>query len=362
MALDAVRNEAYARALRQVIGPDTVVLDLGAGVGVHGLMAAKLGARRVYLVEQEDVIAVADENVRANGLQDVVTCIHGRIQNVQLPEPADVIVSALTGNFLLSEDLIPTLLYARDRFLKPGGTMIPSEATMSVVPVSALALHEQEIACWSVPEHDVNLAPARPYAANTVLFRNQEVQETRDLAEPVAVHTLDFARGGYTPLNAEVRVTITQSATCHGWAGWFAMKLGDRCLSTSPRAKRTHWSPAFLPLDPPVPLEKGEQVEFHLARAPFDEWAWSMKARNGTQRHSTLFSVPMKASTLKKASLTHVPQLTREGHAVAYVLSLCDGVATTSEIARSLRQQYPDQYPSETEALLFVQAIAKRNA
>ena len=96
MALDAVRNDAYARALGQVIRPDTVVLDLGAGLGIHGLMAAKLGARRVYLVEQEDVIAIADENVRANGLQDVVQCIHGRIENVELPEPVDVIVSVLT--------------------------------------------------------------------------------------------------------------------------------------------------------------------------------------------------------------------------------------------------------------------------
>lgn len=362
MALDGVRNDAYARALSRVIGPETVVLDLGAGIGVHGLMAAKFGARRVYLVEQEDIIAIADENVRANGMQDVVSCIHGRIENVQLPERVDVIVSVLTGNFLLTEDLIPSLLYARDRFLKPGGTMIPSEATMSVVPVSAPAFHENEIACWSIPAHDIDLGPARPYAANTVQFRNQDMQETRDLAEPVAVHALDFQSGAYTDLNADVSVTITQSGMCHGWAGWFVMKLGDQYLSTSPRAKRTHWSPAFLPLDPPVAVEEGEQVEFHLARAPFDDWAWKMKSRSGTQRHSTLFSMPMKASTLQKASLDYVPELTREGHAVAYVLSHCDGVATTKEIAQSLRQRYPDQYSTEGEALLFVQSVVKRHA
>jgi SAM-dependent methyltransferase len=362
MALDAVRNDAYARALGQVIRADTVVLDLGAGLGIHGLMAAKLGARRVYLVEQEDVIAIADENVRANGLQDVVQCIHGRIENVELPEPVDVIVSVLTGNFLLTEDLIPSLLYARDKFLKPGGTMIPSEATMSIVPVTASALHEKEIACWSVSEHDVDLSPVRAYAANSLLFRNQDLEETRDLAEPVAVLTLDFQRGAYTALNAQVSVTITQSGVCHGWAGWFVMKLADECLSTSPRAKRTHWSPAFLPIDPPVAVEAGDQVEFHLARAPFDEWIWSMKTRTGTQRHSTLFSMPMKASTLQKASLDYMPALTREGHAVAYVLARCDGDATTKEIAQSLQQHYPDQYRTATEALLFVQSVVKRHA
>src|SRR6185503_4802475 len=99
-------------------------------------------------------------------LQNVVSPIHGRIEDVQLPEPVDVIVSVLTGNFLLTEDLIPSLLYARDRFLKPGGTLIPSEATMVIVPVSAPSLHEKEIACWSVPQHGIDLSPARPYAAN----------------------------------------------------------------------------------------------------------------------------------------------------------------------------------------------------
>ena len=341
MALDAVRNDAYARALGQVIGPETVVLDLGAGIGVHGLIAAKLGARRVYLIEQEDIIAIADENIRANAMQDVVSCVHGRIENVDLPERVDVIVSVLTGNFLLSEDLIPSLLYARDRFLKPGGTMIPSTATMSVVPVSASRLFETEIACWSVREHGIDLGPARPYAANTVLFRNQDMSEIRDLAEPVVVHALDFQCGDYTPLSADVSVTIAQSGMCHGWVGWFVMKLGDQDLSTSPRAKRTHWSAAFLPLDPPVTVEKGEQVAFHLARAPFDEWSWSMKSRSGTQRHASLFSMPMKASTLQKASVEHVPKLTREGHALAFVLSRCDtirkiycGRRTRSELPR----------------------------
>src|SRR5262249_31006612 len=120
MALDARRNAAYHAALERVIGPDSVVLDLGAGTGVHGLMAARLGARRVYLVEPEDIISVAEEIVRANGLESVVQCIQGRIEDVQLPETVDVIVSVLTGNFLLTEDLLPSLIHARKRWLRPG--------------------------------------------------------------------------------------------------------------------------------------------------------------------------------------------------------------------------------------------------
>ena len=92
MALDTVRNDGYAAALGRVVGPDTVVLDLGAGTGIHGLMAARMGARRVYLVEPEDIISVAEEIAEANGLRDRVQCIQGRIEDVSLPEPVDVIV------------------------------------------------------------------------------------------------------------------------------------------------------------------------------------------------------------------------------------------------------------------------------
>ena len=362
MALDAVRNEAYAAALRQVVVADSVVMDLGAGTGIHGLMAARLGARRVYLVEPEDILAVAEEIVHVNGLQHTVRCLHGRLEDVELPERVDVLVSALTGNFLLTEDLLQTLFHARDRALKPGGVLIPSAATMEAVPVSAPAVHEKEIAAWSVPQHGIDLSPARSYAANSMLFRVDGLRDLAFLAEPQTLATLDFHRDDYSTVQADVSYEITESGVCHGWVGWFSMKLGDRWVSTSPRADAVHWSPAFLPVDPPVVFEKGERVSFALSRAPFGDWTWKMRSASTTRRHSTLLSGPMKASTLKKASLEYVPSLNPEGHALTHVLSRCNGSMTMQSIADTLHEEHPERYRSAAEALRFVQAIVKRHA
>ncbi len=362
MALDAVRNEAYSAALKQAVGPDSVVMDLGSGTGIHGLFAARLGARRVYLVEPEDILAVAEEIVRANGLQDTVRCLHGRLEDLPLPEPVDVIVSVLTGNFLLTEDLLETLFYARARALKPGGLLIPSAATMEAVPVSAPAVHAAEIAAWSVHQHGIDLSPARVYAANTIFYRVDGLRNLAYLAEPLTLATLDFYRDDYRAVQAEVTYEITESGICHGWVGWFSMKLGERWLSTSPRAEALHWSPAFLPLDPPVAFEKGEQVSFVLSRAPFGDWTWKMRSGSTTQRHSTLLSAPMKAATLKRASLEYVPSLNPEGHALAHVLSQCNGSTTMEAIAGTLRDRYPERFHSPAEALRFVQGIVKRHA
>jgi SAM-dependent methyltransferase len=362
MALDAVRNAAYAVALRQAVGPDTVVLDLGAGTGIHGLMAARLGARRVYLVEPEDIISVAEEIAVANGLRERVECLQGRIEEVSLPERVDVIVSVLTGNFLVTEDLLQTLFYARDHVLKPGGTLIPSAATMEAVPVSAEALHEDWIASWSSPQHGIDLSAARSYAANSLFYRGDALRHVPMLAEPKVLHTLDFRNASYEPIKIEVAYEITQSGLCHGWAGWSSMKLGDQWLSTSPRAAALHWSHAFLPLDPPMRFTKGDQVTFTLSRAPHGDWTWGVRTPTEKQRHSTLMSVPMAMRTIRQAALDYTPALRQDGRAQHYVLSRCDGARSVQDIVRELRHAFPSRFLSEDEALRFVQAIVRQLA
>ena len=57
---DHVRNEAFARALKAVIRKgETTVADIGAGTGILALMAARLGAREVFLYEAAEVAGVA---------------------------------------------------------------------------------------------------------------------------------------------------------------------------------------------------------------------------------------------------------------------------------------------------------------
>lgn len=161
MALDTTRNQAYYAALKQVITPESVVLDVGAGLGVLGILAAQLGAKRVYLVEPAEVIQVTEEIVAKNGDGDRVTCLQGKIEDIKLPEKVDVIISVFTGNFLLEEDLLPSLFYARDKYLKPNGIMIPQAAVMEAVPVCAPEIHQKQIACWSDPHLNIDTAVFR---------------------------------------------------------------------------------------------------------------------------------------------------------------------------------------------------------
>ena len=100
---DTGRNTALMAALGRVIVPgQSIVADIGAGTGLIGFMAARLGAKSVTLYESEAVIQVAREIARANKLRNVhFVPMHSTA--VETPEKADVIVSETLGNYAFEE-------------------------------------------------------------------------------------------------------------------------------------------------------------------------------------------------------------------------------------------------------------------
>jgi len=360
MALDSVRNAAYFAALQRVITPDSVVLDLGAGTGVLGMMAARLGAKRVYLVEPSDVITVAEEIAAANGLGEVVRILHGKLADVVIPEKVDVIVSVMTGNFLLTEDLLPVLFHARDTLLKPNGHLIPDMAVMAAVPVAAPRVHATHVASWSAPHHGIDLSAARGYAANSILYGPTGLADATFLADPADLLSLDFTSATYEPLHARVVFDATTSGTCDGLAGWFRMKLGDTWLSTSPASPQTHWSGAFLPIEPPVMVEKGDRLSLALDRLPEGDWSWRLTGPAGARRHSTLLGAPLMPATLKKAAHDYVPPRTDDVNVTEFVLSCIDGTLGVATIAARLQATFPQRFTTLEAALAFTQQLVNR--
>lgn len=360
MIFDDHRNSLYAQALRQIITPDSVVLDLGAGLGIHGLLAASMGAKKVFLVEPHADLQVAAEVAKDNALGDCVECFQGAIEEVQLPQKVDVVISVFTGNFLLEEDLLPSLVFARDHFLKPGGRLLPDYAVMEVAPISIPAQFTKQIEQWSERSQGIDLKILRSYAANNVYRDNYRETEFEFLASPVEICELDFMQVCVVECKQQTRFKVNKNGLCHGFMGWFKARLGDNWLSTSPTALKTHWRQLYLPLDPPLVLKIGEELAFELHRPEFGEWTWRTDHLGQLQKHSTFLSEPISTSMVRKKSGHHKALLNEKGRAASVILELLRGELSTNEISERISNSFPDLFPDNQYAKRFVLQLIDR--
>ena len=358
MFFDDLRNSLYLEAINKIVKEDSVVLDLGAGLGLHGLMAARSGARKVYLVEPASIIDVTTQLINKNNLPEQVETISGKIEETHLPEKVDVIISVFSGNFLLTEDLLPSLFFARDKYLTTGGQLIPDRAAMEAVPVCAPEYYAKHIDCWNNELQGMNFDLVRNFAANDLYYAGAKKRKAEFLSEPAAIMELDFMTATEASCRNRIKVEVTQKGLCHGWLGWFRMCLGDKWFSTSPLSEQTHWRQVFLPLAEPIPLKKGDILSFELNRPEFGEWSWTVGKGERYQTHSTFLSQPVSPASLRRKSDSYKPQLSQKGRAARFVLQSFDGTKSTTNIVDVLMTHYQTLFQTRNIANQFVKNIA----
>ena len=59
----------------------------------------------------------------------------------------DIIISEWMGYFLLYESMLDTVLYARDRYLTPGGKIYPDQATIYMAAIEDGEYKDDKIGC-----------------------------------------------------------------------------------------------------------------------------------------------------------------------------------------------------------------------
>lgn len=135
MLADGVRNRLLYQAIKQTVTPATNFLDVGAGAGAWAILAAKLGAKRVVAVEiEESLIPVIHRHAQENGVAHRIEIIHANSDDAKIRGKFDVIVSELFGDYALGEASINSFVRTRERFLAPGGALIPQKFAMFAVP------------------------------------------------------------------------------------------------------------------------------------------------------------------------------------------------------------------------------------
>ena len=269
---DKVRNDAFFKALKSIIVPGkTVVADIGAGTGLLGLMASKLGAKDVYLFETAEVAGVAAKILKMNGAKNchLFPCHSTEFQD---PPRVDVVVSETLGNYAFEENMIDTLSDARKRFLKDGGVMIPSRVTQVAVPVVGPRI-EKELSAWREASQGLDLSIAETMSRNNVYVRSLKPAEL--LEGGLAAKEWDSVELGNDRRSArkgEVSWRLKTSETIYGFAYWWTADLVPGVsLSTGPTGPRTHWEQLYFPLLAPMAVKAAESVVLSLRSTSSEE-------------------------------------------------------------------------------------------
>ncbi|WOL07392.1 putative protein arginine N-methyltransferase 6.2 [Canna indica] len=315
MIKDRVRTETYKSAIMryQHLISGKVVLDVGCGTGILAIFCAFAGAKRVYAVDASEIAVQAREVVKDNNLSDRVTVLLGRVEDVSIGEKVDVIVSEWMGYMLLYESMLPSIIFARDKWLKPGGFILPSHASLFLAPVTNSDRYRESIDFWR-DVYGINMSSMIPHAR---LYSFEEpcietISGENVLTWPIIVKEVDcytITARELETVTAKFSFSSMLTAPLNGFAFWFDVvfngpansssnqpeaplgsltdqkpeaplgSLADQqpeassqskkkvksdegiVLSTAPEDAPTHWQQTLLYLFDPIELKQDQKIE-----------------------------------------------------------------------------------------------------
>jgi histone-arginine methyltransferase CARM1 len=314
MLQDLVRTQCYHDAFERNAADfrDKVVVDVGTGSGILAWFAVKAGARRVYAIEASAVADRAAQLVAANGLSDRIIVLRQAVETVELPEPADVIVSEPMGFLLVHERMLESFLLARQRFLRPGGggKVFPTTARIWTAPFQDAALHAEQAAkaaFWHSTDFfglDLSCLAAAALADHFSQPVVGFVEAASLLAPAAAGHEVDFARDAPESLRQiDLRFDFLAAKTgvCHGLAAWFDVAFDGSTerlvLDTGPESAGTHWYQCRLLLREPVAVNAGQRLAGSLRMVGNERYSYDLTLTVGVpgSEHSTASGRPVES-------------------------------------------------------------------
>jgi protein arginine N-methyltransferase 1 len=274
MLKDTLRVLSYRSAIERQ-ARDKVVVEIGCGTGVLSLFAARAGARRVIAIEESRIAEVAARMFAVNDGAGVIDLRVANSRNVDLDEPADLVIHEILGVDPFEENLLPVLEDARRRLLRPGGRFLPYR-----LEVCCLGVELKE----PLPEDGRRLAEAREFAglygldfapflgalaevkppdSSRKWLGDQALFEPRILSEESRLLDLDLATDALDLAGSSLPVPlrIQQEGSLGGVVLFFRAHLDEQILiTTSPLAPTTHWGWDLRAFSRRVPVSPGDQV------------------------------------------------------------------------------------------------------
>ncbi|MBL8629305.1 MAG: tetratricopeptide repeat protein [Rhodospirillaceae bacterium] len=276
------RNFAYRDAIRAVVKPGDHVLEIGTGAGLLAMLSAQAGAHKVTTCEMVQVVAAeATRIVAQNGFGDTVTVLPKKstdiVIGVDMPEQADVMVSEILANDFVGEGVLPSLLDAKARLLKPDARIIPARGSMMGVLVGGDEVR------YLLDLGDVCGFDMRTFTKFKPWSQSVPQSIAYDaLSADVPLVTYDFHDvQTLKPANGAVNVSVIQAGRCYGVLQWIRINLTDEIVyENHPRTTQSVWNKVLYAFPQPFDVAAGDKVLVQLWHSGSHFYLTGAKASN----------------------------------------------------------------------------------
>ena len=305
MASDRIRQDAYLSALEHTVRKGSVVVDLGCGPGMFALHACRLGARKVYAIEPGETIQIARDLASSNGFDHRIEFIQEFSREVTLPERADVIVADLRGILPFYGTSVASMIDARERFLAPGGALIPQSDRLFGALLNAPETYQRNVLAWEAPLQGFDISVIQRMTANSIY----KIRTSNDeyLADPVQIGHIDYRAAATPAFRGEGTWKISRSGSACGIGIWFDTELVNGTgFSNAPGLPEVLYGVAFFPFLEPFIVHAGDELHARIDADPVGTdyvWRWT-SALNGNLKfeQSTFFGMPVSSDSLQSIS------------------------------------------------------------
>ncbi|CAG5099247.1 Oidioi.mRNA.OKI2018_I69.XSR.g16378.t1.cds [Oikopleura dioica] len=278
MLKDEVRTMTYrdSMILNKHLFKDKIVLDVGCGTGILSMFAAKAGAKKVIGVDMSGIIEHARKIIKKNGFEDTITLIQGKMEEIELPEgikQVDIIVSEWMGYCLLYETMLPSVLYARDKYLAKGGLLFPDKCSMYITAIEDAQYKDEKIHFWD-DVYGFNMEPIKKLALIEPLVDVVDGKQVNCTHDRLISFDLQTVTKEELSFRADFLIQATRKDMVHAlvvhWDCEFTHCHTSIGFSTAPSAPYTHWKQTVFYLDQDVYITPGDKIEGTFEMKPND--------------------------------------------------------------------------------------------
>jgi len=170
----------------------------------------------VFAIDASDIAEKAKKIVAQNHMEDIITVIHGKIEDVTLPDDithVDIIISEWMGYALLYESMLDSVLVARDRFLKPdNGLLAPSQCRIMLALSEASEIYKERISFWN-DVYGFNMGPMADHVYDDAIADIVSAESL--VSDPECIRDLHLHTLHPGTLNFSSSFKLTATRTCN---------------------------------------------------------------------------------------------------------------------------------------------------